>query len=99
MKSIKHDDGKLEYHLVKPEMIEEIAKVLTFGKKKYSEDNWLELPDAEKRYYSAAMRHIEARRKGEVFDKESGLRHISHAITCLEFMLYKEIKDEEAKNK
>lgn len=84
----KFDEGKLRYDLVPPAVLEQLATVLTFGAEKYGANNWQTVPDARNRYYAAMMRHVEADRGGEVFDKESGLPHLTHALACVAFMLH-----------
>lgn len=84
----KFDDGKLRYDLVPPAVLKQLATVLTFGAKKYGANNWQTVPDARNRYYAAMMRHVEADRGGEVFDEESGLHHLTHALACVAFMLH-----------
>jgi len=78
----KYDEGKANFSLIPPETLEEIAKVFTFGAKKYGEYNWQHVKPHQ-RYEAAAMRHIIADKKGEKLDPESGLTHLSHAITSL----------------
>lgn len=63
-----------------------MAKVLTFGAQKYDAENWRHVPDLHARYRSAAKRHINALKRGEQFDEESGLHHAAHAVCCLMFM-------------
>lgn len=85
-KGIKYDGEKLRYDLVPAEQHADVAKVLTFGLKKYSVDNWKYVPNGKLRYIAAAFRHLWARAWGEVLDKESGLPHVAHAICCLYFV-------------
>ncbi len=89
-KSKKFDEKKLRYDLIPPVVLEELAKVLTYGAEKYGDHNWKNLDNFEERYYSALMRHIQAHRKGEKNDKESGLSHLSHAFTNIAFLIFKE---------
>lgn len=71
---------KLErYGLIPPEALAEVARVYGYGASKYEEDNnW-------RRGYSwslsldALFRHVEAFRRGESYDPESGLHHLAHA--------------------
>lgn len=84
---VKYDDHKLRYGLVPPEILEELAKVFTYGANKYKKDNWKLNTDID-RYTDALFRHIEAWRMGEVKDPESGLLHLSHAMTNLGFIIY-----------
>ena len=79
------DNPKLMYDLLDVYAIEDLVKVLTRGAQKYSPNNWHN-SDSLLRYYAAAMRHLEAWRKGEETDEETGLPHISHAMCCLMFL-------------
>lgn len=82
----KFDSGKPQYSLIPPNALEDVVKVLTFGAQKYSRDNWKSVPDANNRYFDAAMRHLWAYKKGDPLDEETGCKHLSHAICCLLFM-------------
>lgn len=84
---IKHDLGKPEFNLIPPRAELAMASVLTFGAAKYAPDNWKLVDNAETRYLAAAMRHLNAYRAGEVYDRESGLQHLAHALTCLAFLI------------
>lgn len=88
----KEDTGKLMYSLVPVEPLREVARVLTFGAVKYEPNNWQKVPDPIRRYTDAMLRHIEAWRGGETFDKESGVHHLAHAICDAMFILYFELK-------
>lgn len=83
----KFDGGKLQYGLVPPLALRETVKVLTYGAEKYEPDNWRRVPDGPRRYFDAAQRHIWAYKEGEMYDQETGVNHIAHAICCLMFML------------
>jgi len=84
---IKFDSEKNRYDLIPPYALDEVARVLTYGARKYSPGNWRHVPEAEQRYFSAAQRHLWAFSRGEEKDPESGISHIAHAITSL-FFLY-----------
>lgn len=83
----KDDAGKLRYDLIPPEVLEELAKVFTFGANKYSSENW-KLCDDDDRYIGALFRHLQAHRQGELFDEESGMLHLSHLLTNAAFLVY-----------
>lgn len=83
---MKFDSGKLRYGLIPPEATKALAEVLTYGAKKYKPNNWKNgEPD---RYVDALYRHLEAWRAGESHDDESGLPHLSHALTNVAFLLW-----------
>jgi hypothetical protein len=75
----------------------EVAKVGTFGAKKYSRGGWQHVPDGVNRYTDALMRHLLAE-QGESHDHESGLLHAAQAawnsLARLELMLRQECKED-----
>ena len=83
---MKADQGKLGYHLLPSDAIEEIIKVLDYGANKYSPRNW-ELGMDWHRPFSALMRHAWAWWRGEDNDPETGLSHLAHAGCCILFLL------------
>lgn len=87
----KFDEDKLRYDLIPVLAQEEVVKVITLGAKKYDPENWKNVPEGRRRYYAAAMRHMEAWRKGEKED-EIGTHHIANAISNLMFILEKELQ-------
>jgi hypothetical protein len=96
----KYDQGKVQYTLVPPYALQEVARNLTEGLKKYKErNNWQKVEGAEQRYMDALMRHFEAIRRGEIYDVESSDPTLSHmsavaanAMFLLEFMYNPELK-------
>lgn len=86
---MKFDSGKLRYSLIPPVATEALAKVLTYGAKKYKPNNWQKAEDFS-RYTDALYRHLEAWRGGQEFDEESGLSHLSHALTNVAFLIWYE---------
>jgi hypothetical protein len=99
----KYDQGKLQYTLVPPYALREVARNLTEGLKKYKErNNWQKVEGAEQRYMDALMRHFEAIRRGEIYDVDSSDPTISHmsavavnAMFLLEFMYNPQLKGEQ----
>ena len=92
-KGLKYDENKLRYDLIPPIAMRELAKILTYGCKKYTADSWQQVTPFESRYTAALFRHIEAWRMGETLDPESGLHHLSHALCNVAFLLWKEFED------
>lgn len=83
MAAIKDDTEKLRYDLIPSYALEELAKVYTYGAKKYAPRNW-EKGLKFSRLFSALMRHSWAYWKGEDTDPETGLHHMAHAaFSCL----------------
>lgn len=93
-KPLKYDAGKPKWSLLPMRVIEQVVKVLTFGADKYSKDGWKngEYADAKERYLSANQRHLTDYQDGEMLDKESKLPHLAHAICCLVFLLWYEMR-------
>ncbi len=85
----KADDGKVMMGAIPPHAELAVARVLTFGAKKYSRGNWSHVENSDERYMDAALRHINAYRRGEQTDSETGENHLAHAICCLMFILDK----------
>ena len=85
-KFVKDDNAKTRYDLLPPELLEETAKVLTFGAQKYSAHNWAQ-GASWSRYFSAMMRHMWAWWRGEDNDPETGFSHLAHAACCLSFLI------------
>lgn len=90
----RKDDGtKPDWSLLPWKGLEMVVRVMEFGASKYGRDNWLNLPDARRRLFSAAVRHLLSRLNGEKMDQESGLPHLAHAACCVLFMLHFEVED------
>lgn len=88
--AVKHDGEKPRMDLLPWEALEEVAKVLTFGAKKYADHNWRK-GFAWSRLAAGALRHVSAYCRGERRDPETGLSHVAHAICMLLFLLSHEI--------
>lgn len=86
----KHDHGKPILGAVPPHAELAVGRVLTFGAEKYARGNWDKVEDHENRYMDAALRHLNAHRRGELADSESGESHLAHAACCILFMLDKQ---------
>jgi hypothetical protein len=84
--AVKFDGDKIRYELIAPEAQKELARVLTFGAKKYDDHNWRK-GFAWSRLDGSLERHLQAWRQGEEIDPESGLPHLGHAYACLMMLL------------
>jgi len=92
-KGKKYDQDKLRFDLIPIETEKALAEVLTFGAKKYGENNWQLVENGEARYVAALLRHLSEYRMGNKIDEESKLLHLSHAYACVTFLLYNELKE------
>lgn len=85
-KGMRFNQGKPRYDLVPPFAYSELAKVLTRGAEKYAERNW-ENGLGWMGVVASAQRHIQAFVEGKDFDDESGMLHLSHALTNIAFLI------------
>lgn len=86
--AMKFDSGKIEWHLLPLDAMEEVMKVLMMGKKKYGDFNWLNEPTFNyTRLYNSGTRHRNKFIKGQDFDEESGLYELAHSIANDLFLL------------
>lgn len=83
----KYDAGKPIIGAIPPNAELAVGRVLAFGAAKYARDNWRLVDNAQTRYMDAALRHLNAVRRGESQDSESGEHHLAHAACCVLFML------------
>ena len=83
----KDDAEKLRMDLLPPIAIQELARVLTYGARKYLPNGWRSVDDADKRYTAALLRHLMAAMRGERIDPESGLTHLSHVLCNAVFLV------------
>lgn len=91
MSGVKHDVGKVRLELLSVDALNEVAKVMGFGAKKYGESQWRG-GFAWTRLYGAALRHITSHMNGEDLDPESGISHLAHAGCCLMFLIEHEVR-------
>lgn len=85
---IKHDQGKLEHHLLSPEAIKGLIQILQFGKTKYGAFNWAKGLKYS-RVYDALLRHLQDDWwAGEDLDSETGLNHMYHVLCNAMFLAH-----------
>lgn len=82
---VKHDTGKLPWDLISVPAMDELLRVLEFGRKKYDAHNWRK-GMAWTRLISAAGRHLFAFLRGEDRDPETGYLHTAHLMCCAMFL-------------
>lgn len=90
---VKHDLEKIDLTMFPWESLEEIAKVLMNGAKKYGRDNWKKCDDRNT-YVKALLRHQFSYFKGEKKDPDTKLQHLAHAACNLLFLIYWDLEEE-----
>ncbi len=85
--AIKFDSDKPRMDLIDSEALEELARVLDFGARKYAENNWRKGIKLS-RLLAASMRHLTAIMRGETYDQETGLQHAAHLMCCAMFLIW-----------
>jgi Domain of unknown function (DUF5664) len=101
----KADSGKLRPWLVLSAFsnaLEEVSKVGTAGAKKYTDNGWVTVPDAENRYMDAFGRHLLKLGSGEVYDTGEGgigTKHIAQMIWNLLAVLELQERNEKSTSK
>lgn len=84
----KDDCNKARWDLLPWKQIKNVVDVLTFGARKYADNNWQKVEKPRERYFAAFQRHISDWWGGEKNDPESGLPHLAHAVCCLIFLMW-----------
>ena len=98
-KGVKYDSEKNRYDLIPADALDEIVKNLTYGSKKYSDENWRLVDNPEKRYFAAAQRHLWAWKRGEKIDPENGISNLAAAAVNVMFILDLEIANNKSLEK
>jgi hypothetical protein len=101
LQGVKYDQNKIQMELLPLRELREVARVLTFGAKKYAPDNWKKVPNAKERYTGALLRHLTEYREGNAFDHETcpdPLRHIAQVACNALFLLYFELQESNKKD-
>jgi hypothetical protein len=88
----KNDQGKPAMGLLPQEALEEIAKVLTYGREKYGGWNWAKGLKWE-RVLSAVYRHLSSFQQKQDLDDESKLPHLAHAACGILFLLTYQLRN------
>jgi hypothetical protein len=79
--------GKLPWHLLPWDAVEEVVRVLGFGATKYYEHCWEERPLSWVQTCASMTRHTVRFLMGEDRDPETGLHHMAHAACNALFLV------------
>jgi len=86
--AVKSDKDKTRMDLLPPKALEGIAKIFTFGAKKYNDYNYKNGEGLDwSRPYAAMIRHLNAWNDGEDKDPETGQSHLYHAGCCIMMLI------------
>ncbi len=85
----RFSEGKVRHDLVPPWPLDEVAKVYTYGTKKYDDDNWRKGLAWKKNVIGPMLRHMWKWIRGEKIDKESNCHHLAMVVwQCFCLMEY-----------
>lgn len=87
LKADRFNEGKLKWSLVSWKALEPMVRVLMFGAKKYSPDNWKKGLNY-KELCESLLRHVYAFMEGEDFDPESKIEHVGHILCNAMFLSF-----------
>jgi hypothetical protein len=76
----RFSEGKIRHDLIPPFVLDEIAKVYTYGTIKYDDDNWRKGLHWRKNVIGPMLRHLWKWIRGEKIDEESGCHHMAMAL-------------------
>lgn len=76
----RFSEGKIRHDLIPQSPIDELAKVYTYGVRKYGPDNWRKGLKWRKDVIGPLLRHLWKWIRGERIDEESGCHHLAMVI-------------------
>lgn len=74
---------KLQFQYIPLEVLKEIAAGMAEGADKYGAYNWRDTKIEMSDYYDSTLRHVTSWFEGEDLDPDTGVHHLSKAITGL----------------
>lgn len=86
-KALRYNDGKPQWSLVDFDSLEPLVRVLEYGAKKYSKNNWKKGLDKQQ-ILESLMRHLIKLMNNELVDEESQEQHIGHILANAMFYSY-----------
>jgi len=89
----RFSEGKVRHDLIPAWPVDEVAKVYTYGTKKYDDDNWRKGLAWKKNVIGSLFRHLWKWVRGEILDDESGCHHLAMCVwQCFVLMEYERCK-------
>lgn len=81
----RYNDSKPQLSYIPLDFLSDAARVLEFGSRKYSRNNF-RLGMTTNSLLDSLLRHVAALQSGEEIDSESGLPHVAHILCNAIFM-------------
>jgi len=94
MAADRHNEGKVPLSLLPLDCLEQVARVLNYGSRKYTRDNWRK-GQTRDQIADSMLRHLAAQQRGEVRDLESGELHSAHIATNALFLIWEDLRIQE----
>jgi hypothetical protein len=92
-KAARFSKGKIRHDLIPRWPIDELAKVYTYGTKKYDDNNWWKGMNWSENVIGPMKRHLQKWERGELIDDESGCHHLAMVMwQCICLMEYERNK-------
>jgi hypothetical protein len=92
-KAARFSKGKVRHDLIPSWVMEEVAKVYTYGTIKYDDNNWWKGLDWSENVIGPLKRHLNKWLRGEKLDNESNCHHLAMVIwQCIALMCYEKYK-------
>jgi hypothetical protein len=76
----RFSEGKVRHDLIPPFVLDELAKVYTYGTIKYDDENYLKGLKWKKDVIGPMLRHLWKWIRGERIDEESGCNHMAMVL-------------------
>lgn len=94
----RYNVGKIPWHLLPWDAVEEVVRVIQFGAKKYSPRGWEDKPLSYVETAASMTRHTVAWLRGQDRDPETGLHHMAHAACNALFLVAYALRGEKSKD-
>lgn len=89
----RYTKGKIRHDLIPNWVLDEVAKVYTYGTIKYDDNNWWKGMPWSQNVIGPLKRHLEKWLRGEVLDDESNCHHLAMVIwQCICLMCYEKYR-------
>ena len=85
--ALRYNEGKVQWSLVDYKSLEPMVRVLEYGCRKYSKNNWKKGMPASQ-IIESMLRHTYKLLEGELVDPESGIEHVGHIQCNAMFLAY-----------